>query len=285
MPRVREKKPKQFQALSDFLGERDDEPLAQTAEEAIVAGQDPEVRELKAYRREFRTLRAENGKIPPENEKRAMQLVLKAYKILNNVRVIGPYLGVSASTVTKWEDKNPKFARAYREAGEYNKAMLEATAYWRARHESDGLLKFMMSAMMPDKYGNRVNVDGRVGIGQDPNAGPVQLMFSEAEMGPADIQAPGMTGQAAALLPGNVIFAVDTTKVPVEEPEVAPKQAAEVPETPKKPKRRNGVPMMRAGTRKPRTVYTPEVERAPKKAPKPRKNTKNDGFEAIEGVV
>lgn len=282
MPRGKEKRPKQFQALSDFLGERDDEPLAQTAEEAIVAGQDPEVRELKAYRREFRTLRAENGKIPPENEKRAMQLVLKAYKILNNVRVIAPYLGVSASTVTKWEDKNPKFARAYREAGEYNKAMLEATAYWRARHESDGLLKFMMSATMPEKYGNRVNVDGRMGIGQNPDAGPVQLMFSEAEMGVADAQAPGMTGQAAALLPGNVIFAIDTTKAPVEEPEVAPKQLVEAPEVPKKPKRRNGVPMMRAGTRKPRTVHTPEAERVPKKV---RKNIKGDGFEAIEGVV
>lgn len=67
--------------------------------------------------------------------------------------------GVSRQTVYAWKRRDPEFARQWDEAQEDAVEALEAAARVRALSGSDRLLMFLLRAIRPDKYGDRLRIE------------------------------------------------------------------------------------------------------------------------------
>jgi len=65
--------------------------------------------------------------------------------------------GISYCTVKTWAKKEARFAKAMKEATDLVCENLESHAHARAKAGSDGLLTFLLKALNPEKYRERID--------------------------------------------------------------------------------------------------------------------------------
>lgn len=78
---------------------------------------------------------------------------LRAIELYGSIRKACTIIGYSTTTVKNYLDEYPKFKRAYLEAQDRHIGMLETEAIHRVKGGSDTMLKFMLIAHDPEKYG------------------------------------------------------------------------------------------------------------------------------------
>ena len=98
----------------------------------------------------------EKGRSEKELETRiAKENFLEAHKLGMSVVKAALMAGVERRTVYRWRDKDPEFARAWREAREGLVEDLEMEAYRRAFKGNDRLLVFLLKSYKPVTYNQR----------------------------------------------------------------------------------------------------------------------------------
>lgn len=86
-------------------------------------------------------------------------LMLRVYIDTGDMGLARSAIGVSNYHFQLEIESNTDFARRIEEAGPLAMRVFEEDAFRRSRQGSDKLLEKMLTAAMPDKYGNRVRVD------------------------------------------------------------------------------------------------------------------------------
>ena len=87
--------------------------------------------------------------------KLAKEKFLKAYKAGMSVEHAAMVAGIDRRTAYRWRDKDPEFAKAWREAREGMVEDLEMEAYKRAFKGNDRLLVFLLKSYKPVTYNQR----------------------------------------------------------------------------------------------------------------------------------
>ena len=85
----------------------------------------------------------------------AKERFLEAHKLGMSVVKAALLAGVERRTVYRWRDKDPEFAKAWREAREGLVEDLEMEAYRRAFKGNDRLLVFLLKSYKPVTYNQR----------------------------------------------------------------------------------------------------------------------------------
>ncbi len=87
--------------------------------------------------------------------RRAKERFLEAHRMGVSVVDAARLAGVERRTVYRWRDKDPEFAKAWREAREGMVEDLEMEAYKRAFKGNDRLLMFLLKSYKPVTYNQR----------------------------------------------------------------------------------------------------------------------------------
>lgn len=117
----------------------------------------------------------------PELRKKRQSRFLKAYAQIGVISVAAKAAQVKLSWVYRWK-KDPKFIKKMDRAFEQFVDMIEYAAINRGLEKSDTLLLNVLRANRPEKYGPKIDLKNRIELDE-----PVQLIFSPAEVGEADV--------------------------------------------------------------------------------------------------
>ena len=99
----------------------------------------------------------------------AKEQFLTAHTVGMSVVNAARYAGVDRRTIYRWRDKDPEFAKAWREAREGLVEDLEMEAYKRAFKGNDRLLMFLLRSYKPVTYGQGQQ-QGKSGRGKAKDA-------------------------------------------------------------------------------------------------------------------
>ena len=93
------------------------------------------------------------------------EMFLAAHKLGISVANSARVAGVSRRTIYRWRDKDPEFAKGWREAREGLVEDLEMEAYKRAFKGNDRLLMFLLKSYKPTTYNERLQRrQGKAGL-------------------------------------------------------------------------------------------------------------------------
>jgi len=93
-----------------------------------------------------------------EETKKKCAVALRAYKRCGTITKSAKTAGIAPSTLRRYLEIYPKFAKRWNEAYEEYLDDLESIADYRARAYSDKLLQFLLTGGRKGKYGNVTNV-------------------------------------------------------------------------------------------------------------------------------
>lgn len=88
---------------------------------------------------------------------------LEVFRDTGNVRLACHATGISRPTPFAYREKDPEFARAWKDAEEDACDLLEAEARKRARATSDTLMIFLLKAHRPEKYRDVSRIEHLIG--------------------------------------------------------------------------------------------------------------------------
>lgn len=114
-----------------------------------------------AFREAWDSVRSEVG-VQPIRRRDAGEwrpVFLARLRATGTVRMACRAAGISRTTAYDWREADEDFARDWDEAIEDATDALEAAARARALSGSDKLLMFLLKAMRPDKYGDRLHIE------------------------------------------------------------------------------------------------------------------------------
>ena len=114
---------------------------------------------------------------------------LEVYRRIGVISRTAKEICVSVSAVRGWLKKDEKFKKQFEKAYEEVTDTLEAEAIRRAMEKSDSLLMFLLRTRKPEKFSEKLVVDGKLDNPSASAVAPVQIIFSQDEIGPADREA------------------------------------------------------------------------------------------------
>ena len=108
---------------------------------------------------------------------------LKAYKQIGIMSKAAAKAGISTRSIRQYMERDEKFATLVENYYQLFLDSLEEISIERAREKSDTLLMFHLRAGRPEKYNERLILEGKLKhLGGDPGDAPIQIKLSVDEL-------------------------------------------------------------------------------------------------------
>jgi hypothetical protein len=124
--------------------------------------------------------------------KEARRLFLIELKSCGVISQAARKVGLTPSKISGWRKEFPKFDKRVEKVLDEFVDSLEVIAIERAKDKSDSLLLAMLKAYRPEKFHDRTRSEVNMSLRGDKES-PVKVIFSQDEVGEADVKGPEVT--------------------------------------------------------------------------------------------